>query len=192
VREIRALLGDLGVDVLSLNDFANVPDVIEDGASFFENALKKAKEISEHTGEIVLADDSGLEVEYLGGEPGVYSSRYSGPDATDDTNIEKLLLNMKGVPREKRGAAFRCVLVLYFPDGKYESFEGRLEGIIHDRPLGGGGFGYDPVFFLPEWGSTVAQIPMAVKNRISHRAQAVLKFKEAYSRKILSAEIDIS
>jgi XTP/dITP diphosphohydrolase len=192
MREIRALLGDVGVDVLSLNHFANVPDVIEDGASFFENALKKAKAISEHTGEIVLADDSGLEVEYLGGEPGVYSSRYSGPDATDSTNIEKLLLNMKGVPRERRGAAFRCVLVLYFPDGKYESFEGRLEGIIHDKPQGGGGFGYDPVFFLPHWGSTVAQIPLEVKNRISHRAQAVLKFKEAYRRKILSAETDIS
>ena len=186
------MLGDLGVDVLSLNEFANVPDVIEDGASFFENALKKAKAISEHTGEIVLADDSGLEVGYLGGEPGVYSSRYSGPDATDDTNIEKLLLNMKGVPREKRGAAFRCVLVLYFPDGKYESFEGRLPGMINDKPLGGGGFGYDPVFFLPDWGSTVAQIPMEVKNRVSHRAQAVLKFKEAYSRTILSAETDIS
>ena len=192
MREIRALLGDLGVDVLSLNDFANVPDVIEDGTSFFENALKKAKEISEHTGEIVLADDSGLEVEYLGGEPGVYSSRYSGSEATDNTNIDKLLLNMKGIARERRGAAFRCVLVLYFPDGKYESFEGRLEGIIHDRPLGGGGFGYDPVFFLPDWGSTVAQIPLEVKNRISHRAQAVLKFKEAYRRKILSAERDIS
>ena len=173
------------MDVLSLNDFANVPDVIEDGASFFENALKKAKAISEHTGEIVLADDSGLEVEYLNGQPGVYSSRYSGEGATDDTNIEELLRNMKGVPRDRRGAAFRCILVLYFPDGKYESFEGRLEGIIHDRPIGGGGFGYDPVFFLPNWGSTVAQIPLEVKNRISHRAQAVLKFKEAYRQKLL-------
>jgi XTP/dITP diphosphohydrolase len=186
------MLGDLGVDVLSLNDFANVPDVVEDGASFFENALKKAKAISEHTGEIVLADDSGLEVEYLEGEPGVHSSRYSGPDATDSTNIEKLLLNIEGAPRERRGAAFRCILVLYFPDGKYEFFEGRLEGIIHDRSQGGGGFGYDPVFFLPDWGSTVAQIPLAAKNRISHRAQAVRKFKEAYRRKLLSAKIDIS
>ena len=180
------------MDVLSLNDFVNVPDVVEDGATFFENALKKAKAISEHTGEIVLADDSGLEVEYLNGEPGVYSSRYSGADATDDTNIKKLLLTMEGVPREKRRAAFRCVLVLYFPDGKYESFEGRLEGTINDRPHGGGGFGYDPVFFLSDWGSTVAQIPMEVKNRISHRAQAVRKFKEAYKRKLLSAKTDIS
>jgi len=192
IREIRALLGDLGVDVLSLNDFANVPDVVEDGTTFFANALKKAKAVSEHTGEIVLADDSGLEVEYLKGEPGVYSSRYSGADATDDTNIKKLLLAMEGVPREGRGAAFRCVLALYFPDGRYESFEGRLAGIIHDRPAGGGGFGYDPVLFLPDWGSTVAQLPMEVKNRISHRAQAVSKFKEAYMRKILSAEKDIS
>lgn len=180
------------MDVLSLDDFANVPDVVEDGTTFFANALKKAKAISEHTGEIVLADDSGLEVEYLKGEPGVYSSRYSGADATDDTNIKKLLLAMEGVPREKRGAAFRCVLVLYFPDGKYESFESRLEGVIHDKALGGGGFGYDPVFFLPNWGSTVAQIPMEVKNRISHRAQAVSKFKEAYRLKIISAKTGIS
>ncbi|MGZ3579989.1 MAG: XTP/dITP diphosphatase [Syntrophales bacterium] len=192
IREIRALLGDLGVDVLSLDNFANVPDVVEDGTIFFENALKKAKVISEHTGEIVLADDSGLEVEYLGGEPGVYSSRYSGPDATDETNIKKLLYTMEGVARERRRAAFRCVLVLYFPNGKYESFEGRLEGIIHDRPVGGGGFGYDPVLFLPDWGSTVAQLPMEVKNRISHRAQAVRKFKEAYIQKILSANKDMS
>ncbi len=180
------------MDVLSLNDFANVPDIIEDGTSFFENALKKAKTISEYTGEIVLADDSGLEVEYLRGEPGVHSSRYSGPDATDDTNIKKLLLNMQGVPREKRVAAFRCVLVLYFPDGKYESFEGRLSGIIHDRPIGSGGFGYDPVFYLDNWGSTVAQIPLEVKNSISHRAQAVRKFKEVYRRKLLPANTDIS
>ena len=180
------------MEVISLSDFANVPDVVEDSESFFENALKKAKAISEHTGEIVLADDSGLEVEYLKGKPGVHSSRYSGADATDSANIKKLLLNMEGVPREKRSAAFRCVLVIYFPDGKYESFEGRLEGIVHDRPVGGGGFGYDPVFFLPDWGSTVAQIPIEVKNRISHRAQAILKFKEAYRQKILSAKTCIS
>ncbi len=191
MREIRALLADLGVDVLSLDDFENVPDVVEDGTTFFANALKKAKAISEHTGEIVLADDSGLEVEYLKGEPGVHSSRYSGEKATDETNIKKLLLSLEGVPRDKRTAAFRCILVLYFPDGRYESFEGRLEGLINEKAVGGGGFGYDPVFFLPDWGSTVAQIPMDVKNRISHRAQATHTFKEAY-KKILSAEKDNS
>ena len=181
-----AMLGDLGVDILSLNDFPNVPEVIEDGATFLENALKKAKAISEYTGEIVLADDSGLEVEYLNGGPGVYSSRYSGEGATDGSNIKKLLLSLGGVPHERRGAAFTCVLVLYFPDGEYKSFEGHLAGIIHDRPEGDGGFGYDPVFFLPDVGLTVAQIPQEVKNSISHRARAVLKFKEAWMRKIFA------
>ena len=182
------MLQDLDIDILSLNDYKDVPDVEEDGASFFANALKKAKAISEHTGEIVLADDSGLEVEYLNGEPGVYSSRYSGEGATDSSNIKKLLLSLEGVPREKRDAAFRCALVLYCPDGKYISFEGRLEGIIHDKPQGDGGFGYDPVFFLPDLGLTVAQVPPAIKNSISHRAQAVLRFKEAYRRKIFSGK----
>jgi XTP/dITP diphosphohydrolase len=183
------MLEDMGIDILSLIDYKDVPDVEEDGASFFENALKKAKAVSEYTGEIVLADDSGLEVEYLNGEPGVHSSRYSGEGATDISNIKKLLQRLEGVPIERRGAAFRCVLVLYFPDGKYMSFEGRLEGIIHDKPQGDGGFGYDPVFFLPDLGSTVAQILPEIKNRISHRAQAVLKFKEAYRRKIFSCKI---
>jgi XTP/dITP diphosphohydrolase len=182
------MLEDLDIDILSLNDYKDVPDVEEDGSSFFENALKKAKAISKHTGEVVLADDSGLEVEWLSGEPGVYSSRYSGQGATDSSNIKKLLLNLEGVPGEKRGAAFRCALVLYCPDGKYILFEGRLEGIIHDKPQGDGGFGYDPVFFLPDLGLTVAQISPEIKNRISHRAQAVLKFKEAYRRNISSGK----
>jgi XTP/dITP diphosphohydrolase len=183
------MLEDLGIDILSLIDYKEVPQVEEDGTSFFENALKKAKVVSEYTGEIVLADDSGLEVEYLNGEPGVYSSRYSGESATDISNINKLLQALEGVPVERRGAAFRCVLVLYFPDGKYMSFEGRLEGIIHDKPQGDGGFGYDPVFFLPDLGSTVAQIPPEIKNLISHRAQAVLKFKKAYRLKFFSCKI---
>ena len=183
------MLEDLGVDMLSLIDYKDVPHVEEDGTSFFENALKKARAVSEYTGEIVLADDSGLEVEFLNGEPGVYSSRYSGEGATDNSNIKKLLQSLEGVPIERRGAAFRCVLVLYFPDGQYMSFEGRLAGIIHDKPQGDGGFGYDPVFFLPDLGSTVAQIPQEIKNRISHRAQAVLKFKESFRQKILSCKI---
>jgi XTP/dITP diphosphohydrolase len=183
------MLEGLGIDILSLIDYKDVPHVEEDGTSFFENALKKARAVSEYTGEIVLADDSGLEVEYLNGEPGVYSSRYSGESATDISNIKKLLQTLEGVPVERRGAAFRCALVLYFPDGNYMSFEGRLEGIIHDKPQGDGGFGYDPVFFLPDLGSTVAQIPPEIKNRISHRAQAVLKFKEAYRLKISSCRM---
>ncbi len=182
------MLADTDIDIVSLNDYKDAPDVEEDGESFFANALKKAKTVSEHTGEIVLADDSGLEVEYLNGEPGVYSSRYSGEGATDSSNIKKLLQSLEGVPGEKRGAAFRCMLVLYFPDGKYMSFEGRLEGIIHDRPEGDRGFGYDPVFFLPDFRMTVAQIPAEIKNSISHRARAVRKFKEAWTRRIFAGK----
>jgi XTP/dITP diphosphohydrolase len=183
------MLEDLGIEILSLIDYKDIPDVEEDGISFLENALKKAKAVSEYTGEIVLADDSGLEVEYLNGEPGVRSSRYSGEGATDKSNMKKLLQSLEGVPIERRGAAFKCVLVLYFPDGEYMSFEGRLEGMIHDKPRGDGGFGYDPVFFLPDLRRTVAQIPAEIKNRISHRAQAVFKFKEAYRRKIYSCKM---
>ena len=184
IREIQAMLEESDIEICSLNDYQEIPDINEDGTSFFENALKKAKFVSEHTGEMVLADDSGLEVEYLGGKPGVYSSRYSGTDATDSLNIKKLLESMKGVSLEKRGASFRCVLVLYRPDGSYRAFEGRLHGIIHDKPVGDGGFGYDPVFYLPELGLTVAQIPLEMKNRISHRARAVDKFIEAYRQEV--------
>ena len=185
IREIKAMLKELDIEILSLNDYENLPEVMEDGKSFSENALKKARIISEHTSEMVLADDSGLEVEYLNGEPGVYSARYSGRDATDGSNIKKLLERMDGVSIEKRSASFRCVLVLYRPDGKYWEFEGSLRGIINDKPVGNGGFGYDSVFFLPELGLTVAQLPPDMKNKISHRARAVYKFKETYMRKFV-------
>lgn len=179
------MLEDLNIEILSLNDYKGLPEVKEDGKSFSENALKKAKFISEHTGEMVLSDDSGLEVEYLGGEPGIYSARFSGHDATDSSNIKKLLESLEGVSIEKRSASFRCVLVLYRPDGKYLEFEGRLHGRINDKPIGDGGFGYDPIFLLPELGLTVAQLPMDKKNKISHRAQAVNKFKQAFKRKVI-------
>ena len=170
---------DVGeVVLLSLNDYKDIPDIIEDGKTFFENALKKARIISEFTGEVVLADDSGLEVDCLGGEPGIYSSRYAGENVTDESNMQKLLENLRGVPSEKRGASFRCVLALYRPDGAFESFEGEWHGRIHDKPMGEGGFGYDPVFFLPEKGMTVAQLLPEVKNTISHRAQAFHKLKK--------------
>ncbi|MDI6777429.1 MAG: XTP/dITP diphosphatase [Syntrophales bacterium] len=179
IKEIKAMLEGLPVVLLSLNDYKDIPDIIEDGKTFLENALKKARIVSEFTGEMALADDSGLEVDYLGGEPGIYSSRYSGKNATDESNIQKLLENLRGVPPEKRGASFRCVLVLYRPEGTFESFEGELRGQIHDKPVGEGGFGYDPVFFLPERGITVAQLLPEVKNMISHRAQAFHQLKKS-------------
>ena len=184
IKEIRAMLADLGMRILSLNDFPDIPEIVEDGESFLENALKKARTVAELTGENALADDSGLEVKALKGAPGIYSSRYAGNGADDEKNIRKLLKDMKGVPPEEREAAFRCALVLYRPDGHYETFEGRWEGRIAEAPIGREGFGYDPVFFLPELGLTVAELSPEVKNRISHRAQALEKLKERLREEI--------
>ncbi|PIP07618.1 MAG: non-canonical purine NTP pyrophosphatase [Syntrophobacterales bacterium CG_4_8_14_3_um_filter_49_14] len=186
IKEIKAMLEGLPVVLLSLNDYKDILDIIEDGKTFFENALKKARVVSEFTGEVVLADDSGLEVDCLGGQPGIYSSRYAGENATDENNMRKLLENLRGIPSEKRGASFRCVLVLYQPDGAFESFEGGWRGQIYDKPVGERGFGYDPVFFLPEKGMTVAQLPPEVKNTISHRAQAFHKLKKSFKKHVLS------
>jgi len=182
IKEIQVMLADLGVSLLSLNDYPGIPETVEDGKSFLENALKKARAVSESTGEIVLADDSGLEVDALGGAPGIYSARYAGNDADDVQNIRKLLYDLKDIHAENRGAAFRCVLVLYPVDGRYEAFEGRWEGWIAEKPVGQGGFGYDPVFFLPGEGMTVAELPPEIKNRISHRAQAIAKLKERFQK----------
>lgn len=182
IRELKALLEELVVDVGSLLDYPEMPDVLEDGSSFFENALKKARAVSEYTGAPVVADDSGLVVECLGGRPGIHSARYAGPRASDEDNYRKLLEEMRGVPESQRAAAFRCSLVLYHPDGTYRSFEGMLEGFIARQPRGTQGFGYDPVFIVPEYGKTVAELPSEVKNRISHRARAFQELKKALKK----------
>lgn len=175
IEEIRALLAGCGVTLQSLDDYQNMPEIIEDGNSFLENALKKARPIAELTGEMVLADDSGLEVAALDGAPGIHSARYAGVNGDDEKNILKLLGDLQGVPREERDAAFRCILVLCRPDGRYHAFDGRWEGRIAEIPAGKGGFGYDPVFYLPEQGVTAAELPDGIKNRISHRAKAAGK-----------------
>lgn len=172
------MLEGLGIALLSLNDCPACPEIVEDGDSFLENALKKARAVAERTGEVVLADDSGLEVAFLGGAPGIHSSRYAGDGADDAKNIAKLLAELRDVPSGERKAAFRCVLVLCRPDGRCEAFEGRWEGEIAQAPAGEGGFGYDPVFYLPESGLTVAELPAESKNRLSHRAQAFAKLRE--------------
>lgn len=164
--------------VQSLGDYTDVPNVEEDGTTYLENALKKARAYSQFTGETVLADDSGLEVDFLNGAPGIYSSRYAGPNATDEENYRKLLVKLTGVAPDERGAMFRCVLVLCHPDGRFESFEGVWRGMIHTEPVGDRGFGYDPVFYLPDQGCTVAQLPPEVKNALSHRAKALDLLKE--------------
>jgi XTP/dITP diphosphohydrolase len=172
------MLRDCDVEVLSLKDFPDIPDIEEDGKNFFENALIKARAVSKLTGEAVLADDSGLEVDALGGAPGIYSSRYAGPDATDEKNIRKLLVELKDVDAENRTASFRCVLVLFRIDGTYETFEGRWPGRITFETRGERGFGYDPVFEDPKLGRTAAELLPDVKNFTSHRGRAIAKFRE--------------
>jgi len=184
VREIKEMLEGMGIELVSLSNYAHAPEIVEDGKSFLENALKKAKIVSEYTGETVLADDSGLQVEVLGGEPGIYSSRYAGEKATDEENNTKLLTKLKNIPQEKRTAFFICVLVLYRRDGSYDYFEGKWNGQIIDERRGNNGFGYDPIFFVPELKKTAAELPSEIKNKVSHRGQAFAQLKKAIGEKL--------
>ncbi|WP_456430963.1 XTP/dITP diphosphatase [Thermosulfuriphilus sp.] len=177
LRELRALLKDLPIEVKGLDGF-DVPSVVEDGRTFLENALKKAKAVALATGLPALADDSGLEVEALGWAPGVYSARYAGPEATDEDRNAKLLEALASVPPERRRARFRCVAVVYHPSYRWFAVEGICEGYIAEAPKGEHGFGYDPVFFVPEFGKTMAELSPEIKNKISHRARAMNRVKE--------------
>ncbi len=181
VREIKASLEGLPVEVKGLDEFPEVPEVEETGKTFFENAFKKAKEIAEATGQMALADDSGIEVDALGGAPGVYSARYAGVHGDDRKNIEKLLKELEGVPSEKRTARFKCVMVVYHPSGKWFSAEGIWEGLISLEPRGDKGFGYDPIFLVPELGKTAAELPLDEKNKLSHRGKALAEVKAKLS-----------
>ncbi|WP_249313323.1 XTP/dITP diphosphatase [Congzhengia minquanensis] len=177
LKEIREILSD--IEVLGLSDAGIECDVEETGTTFAENAYIKAFEISKRTGLPVLADDSGLEVEALGGRPGVYSARFAGEHATDDENVKKLLAELKDVPKDKRGARFACAMCLIFPGGrKIETFGTSCPGIIVDRKRGENGFGYDPVFFAPEYGKTFSEMTMEEKNKVSHRKAALTALSE--------------
>jgi XTP/dITP diphosphohydrolase len=177
VKEVKEMLAGTGIELVSLDSYTSLPEIVEDGGSFLENALKKAIIISGITGEMVLADDSGLQVDFLNGEPGIYSSRYAGKKATDEENNFRLLAELRNVPAEKRVASFQCVLVLYRKNGTYESFEGTWQGRIIGEKRGSNGFGYDPIFFVPELGMTAAELPVEIKNKLSHRGQAFAKLK---------------
>jgi XTP/dITP diphosphohydrolase len=183
VRELADLLRDLEVRLLSLNDFPELPEIPEEGATFAENALAKAHAVARLTGLPALADDSGLEVAALGGRPGVYSARYAqdrtgGRTPTDEENWRKLLDELKEVPQEKRQARFVCEIALAWPNGRLVTSRGELAGAIAREPRGTQGFGYDPVFWLPACQATVAELDPAVKNRLSHRGRALQKLKE--------------
>ncbi|MCH7566243.1 MAG: XTP/dITP diphosphatase [Nitrospirae bacterium] len=176
--ELAALLGDLGIRLRTLEDFPEVPDVAEDGETCEANAVKKASAVARHTGLPAIADDTGLQVEALGGRPGVYAARYAGETASYEDNWRKLLRELEGVPREQRRARFITVAAVARPSAeKVEVVEGVLEGFIAEAPVGTQGFGYDPVFYVPELGKTLAQLTSDEKNRISHRARAVIKAK---------------
>lgn len=178
VRELGELVSPFGYEVVSLDHYPGVPEIIEDGTTFKENAVKKATTVARLTGQLALADDSGLEVDYLGGAPGVYSARFAGEGHDDRANNEKLLRLLEGVPPEKRTARFRCVVAVATPQGQVFTAEGSCEGIIAVEPRGEGGFGYDPLFYLPGYGKTFAQLDPAEKNRISHRARALALARE--------------
>jgi len=173
LKEIRRLLEGHDVEVLGMDCFPDAPEVIEDGATFAANATKKAQEMAAYTGRACLADDSGLIVAALNNQPGVHSARYSGTDATDQSNNRKLLQDLSEVSNDKRQAAFCCVMALALPGRPVELFEGRVDGEILTSERGEGGFGYDPLFWLPEHGCTMAELPLDIKNRISHRGQAL-------------------
>jgi len=182
IREIEELLRGCEISLTSLRDYPDAPDVVENGEAYRDNALKKARFFTRWTGKLTLADDSGLEVAYLQGRPGVFSARYAGNGGDDRENNRKLLGELEGVPRQKRGAAFRCVMALVAPWGDEEVVEGECRGQIGFEERGERGFGYDPIFVIPRYGKTVAELSMAEKNRLSHRSKALRKMKKILKR----------
>jgi len=179
LREIRALFSAHEIEVLGLGDVGNAPDVVEDGDSFAANATKKAVEVARACNCLTLADDSGLVVPALEGAPGIYSARYAGEGANDEKNNHKLLSELEQRELKLSPAYFCCVMALAEPNGECQLFEGRIHGVILDQFRGQEGFGYDPLFLVPEYGKTLAELPIEVKNRISHRGAAL--------RQVLSA-----
>ncbi|HHW31676.1 MAG TPA: XTP/dITP diphosphatase [Clostridiaceae bacterium] len=171
--EIQKLLEGLPYKVISMEEAGFSGDIEETGKTFEENAFIKARAVFNVTGGMVMADDSGLEVDYLNGLPGIYSSRYAGEGASDQDRNEKLLRELRDVPFEKRTARFVCAIALILPDGKHISINGSCEGYIGFEPVGDNGFGYDPLFFIPEYNATMAQLSLHEKNKISHRGKAL-------------------
>ena len=177
MREVRLILQDLGFPVLSMKEAGVSLDIEENGTTFAENAMIKARAVWEKTGGIVLADDSGLVVDYLGGEPGVYSARYLGEDTSYEIKNQAIIDRLADAKEEERTARFVSAIAAVLPDGSELVTEGTVEGLIAHEPAGNGGFGYDPIFNLPEYGVTSAEIPIEKKNEISHRGKALEAMK---------------
>lgn len=178
MKEIREILKELDVEILSMKEAGIDADIIEDGKTFEENALIKARAIRDMSGCIVLADDSGLEVDALNKEPGIYSARYMGEATSYELKNANIIERLKGLSGEERSARFVCVIAAAFPDGSEETCRGTIEGQIGLEPAGENGFGYDPIFFVPEYGCTTAQLSPEHKNEISHRGKALRAMRE--------------
>lgn len=187
MREIRLILGDLGCPVLSMKEAGANPEIVENGDSFAENAEIKARAVWDCTGDIVLADDSGLVVDYIGGEPGIYSARYMGEDTSYEIKNRNIIERLDGAEGDERAARFVCNIAAVLPDGRVLHTEAVMEGVIAKEPAGGEGFGYDPILYIPEFQKTSAQLTIEEKNRISHRGKA-LEAMKAELKKILEED----
>ena len=184
MKEIRMILGDLDVELLSLKDAGIQADIEENGTTFEENAMIKAKAICELTGEMVLADDSGLEVDYMDKAPGVYSARFMGEDTPYSVKNKEILDRLEDAVGEERSARFVCVIAAAFPDGKVITTRGTVEGLIGMEEKGNNGFGYDPIFYVPEYNMTTAEMTPELKNSISHRGKALRLMKEELKKEL--------
>ena len=184
MKEIREILKDLDVEVLSLKEAGIETDIVEDGKTFEEKALIKARTIRDLTGYMVLADDSGLEVDALNKEPGIYSARYMGEDTSYDIKNKNIIERLDGLAGDERSARFVCVIAAAFPDGTEETRRGTIEGQIGFEIAGENGFGYDPIFYIPEFGCTTAELSPEQKNEVSHRGKALRKMKEIIEQRI--------
>ena len=182
--EIREILAGLKAEILSMKDAGITADIVEDGSTFEENAVIKAKAVAKEVDAIVLADDSGLEIDYLNKEPGVYSSRYMGEDTSYEIKNQALLDRLKGVPKEKRTARFVCAIAAVFPHGEVIVKRGTIEGYIGDKPAGKNGFGYDPIFYVEEFQCSTAELTMEQKNALSHRGNALRAMKGDLEKRI--------
>lgn len=182
MREVRLILGDLGCEILSMKEADAELDIVEDGKTFGENAEIKARAVWKRTGDIVLADDSGLVVDYIGGEPGIYSARYMGEDTSYEIKNQNIIDRLKEAEGEQRKARFVCNIAAVLPDGRVIHTEATMEGVIAEEAAGSGGFGYDPILMIPEYGVTSAELTIEQKNRISHRGKALEAMKGELKR----------
>lgn len=177
LKEIRMILGDIDQEIISMADAGIDIDIVEDGKTFEENAIIKAKTIMELTGQIVLADDSGLEIDAIHKEPGIYSARYMGENTSYDIKNANLIGRLEGIEGDARSARFVCAIAAAFPDGEVITTRGTIEGVIAKEPVGENGFGYDPIVYVPEYGMTTGQMDPELKNKISHRGKALEEMK---------------